>query len=164
MCADGSPLTLGDRTRHPLSWLLPKVERPSDQRLRWRFRLSGSQSALTLLWAAGCFYRMVALAANASEIHRNSCQAPTTVDRRRPSNTSPACTEHEKTPLCRVFWLRGRDLNLRPPGYEPGELPDCSTPPVHTTERPRAGSTVHPRSYCRPLPITRARTASNFRF
>ncbi len=24
--------------------------------------------------------------------------------------------------------LRGRDLNPRPPGYEPGELPGCSTP------------------------------------
>ena len=25
-------------------------------------------------------------------------------------------------------WLRGRDLNSRPSGYEPDELPDCSTP------------------------------------
>ncbi len=28
-----------------------------------------------------------------------------------------------------VKWVRGRDLNPRPAGYEPAELPDCSTPP-----------------------------------
>ena len=30
----------------------------------------------------------------------------------------------------RKNWLRGLDLNQRPSGYEPDELPDCSTPHV----------------------------------
>ena len=33
---------------------------------------------------------------------------------------------HRCKPL--KFGLRGQDLNLRPSGYEPDELPDCSTP------------------------------------
>ncbi len=30
--------------------------------------------------------------------------------------------------IMHLAWLRGRDLNPRPLGYEPNELPDCSTP------------------------------------
>ena len=43
---------------------------------------------------------------------------------------------------CRSQWLRGRDLNPRPLGYEPNELPDCSTPrqkKENTTFRSRMG-------------------------
>src|ERR1700723_1654781 len=33
----------------------------------------------------------------------------------------------DRAHTCRTEW-RGEDLNLRPSGYEPDELPDCSTP------------------------------------
>src|SRR4029078_4540823 len=32
------------------------------------------------------------------------------------------------TSRCKLKWLRGEDLTLRPLGYEPNELPGCSTP------------------------------------
>ena len=43
----------------------------------------------------------------------------------------PALCQTELRPHDKHFhegWLRGRDLNPRPLGYEPNELPDCSTP------------------------------------
>jgi hypothetical protein len=38
-------------------------------------------------------------------------------------------------------WLRGRDLNPRPLGYEPNELPDCSTPRQSLCPTPRPPTT-----------------------
>src|SRR5213080_2102436 len=34
------------------------------------------------------------------------------------------------------LWLRGVDLNHRPLGYEPNELPDCSTPRTDNNNPP----------------------------
>ena len=36
--------------------------------------------------------------------------------------------ETAPTAVSTLRQLRGQDLNLRPSGYEPDELPDCSTP------------------------------------
>ena len=38
-------------------------------------------------------------------------------------------------------WLRGVDLNHRPLGYEPNELPDCSTPRFDDNNRFSRGQT-----------------------
>jgi hypothetical protein len=38
-------------------------------------------------------------------------------------------------------WLRGVDLNHRPLGYEPNELPDCSTPRIDHNNRPHTRQT-----------------------
>src|SRR5258708_5685194 len=38
-------------------------------------------------------------------------------------------------------WLRGRDLNPRPSGYEPDELPGCSTPRFFKETRNAISST-----------------------
>ena len=52
--------------------------------------------------------------------------------------------------------LRGPDLNQRPPGYEPGELPDCSTPRYKWRRKrdsnPRG--TFIPCRFSRPIPST----------
>jgi hypothetical protein len=39
-------------------------------------------------------------------------------------------------------WLRGLDLNQRPLGYEPNELPGCSTPHSQFSNHNSDGSTL----------------------
>jgi hypothetical protein len=44
-----------------------------------------------------------------------------------PSPDNVKGPETVEFPGLSIEW-RGQDLNLRPSGYEPDELPDCSTP------------------------------------
>ena len=51
----------------------------------------------------------------------------------RATSCQPRVNEQKERHLAsslsaRLRWLRGPDLNRRPSGYEPDELPDCSTP------------------------------------
>ena len=39
----------------------------------------------------------------------------------------PCVVQPSSTSTVAEVLLRGKDLNPRPPGYEPGELPNCST-------------------------------------
>ena len=58
-------------------------------------------------------------------------QRTTLLDRHCPIDTAQRCltkASYENRNLSGVFWMRGVDLNHRPPGYEPDELPGCSTP------------------------------------
>src|SRR5690349_16222467 len=52
-----------------------------------------------------------------------------------PSRPCRRTREPGRSPKSAFGWLRGVDLNHRPLGYEPNELPDCSTPHSHRSVR-----------------------------
>src|SRR5271157_5845977 len=57
-----------------------------------------------------------------------------TQEKRLPAATEGVCNQE-------LVWLRGVDLNHRPLGYEPNELPDCSTPQIDDNVCTTSGQT-----------------------
>ncbi len=78
------------------------------------------------LFVASCladsFDRYGACTTPASATGSGAMQAPTSTARR---SHNPARKKH--LPKQVPIWVQGPDLNRRPPGYEPDELPSCST-------------------------------------
>src|SRR5437763_1221231 len=64
---------------------------------------------------------MAATPSAKASIFRTTASAPTRSERAQKSPLESGLSG----------WLRGQDLNLRPSGYEPDELPGCSTPPIN---------------------------------
>ena len=63
-----------------------------------------------------------------------------------------------------IMWVQGRDLNPRPPGYEPDELPNCSTLRylIGAGDRDRTGTGLKSHRILSPgrLPVPPLRRAS----
>ena len=62
------------------------------------------------------------------EIEIKKCPEPESNQRHEDFQSSALPTELSGHKTFLSLELRGQDLNLRPSGYEPDELPNCSTP------------------------------------
>src|SRR5699024_10754458 len=62
-----------------------------------------------------------------------------------------SCEKQKKSPLsswkAAILWLREEDSNLRPPGYEPDELPTALSRDIGAGDRGRTGTGLLPRDF-----------------
>src|SRR5213594_1802460 len=76
-----------------------------------------------------------------------------------PNLKTPPSALRWRSAVRRQIWLRGKDLNLRPSGYEPDELPDCSTPqPFPLIE----GAAFSSKRDCFANPVVASRKSANY--
>ena len=62
------------------------------------------------------------------KVRHKKCPEPESNQRHEDFQSSALPTELSGHLSKLLLELRGQDLNLRPSGYEPDELPDCSIP------------------------------------
>src|SRR5215471_14587712 len=89
---------------------------------RWDTPASSSPSTPTAIFRAGGRKRATAT--------RRPCGMPGKNPKRMFAKRSQLRVKRREVAMQPIekIWLRGVDLNHRPLGYEPNELPDCSTP------------------------------------
>ena len=70
------------------------------------------------------------------ELKKGCSRQPFSVDLASAVLNGPfwTCARSAKARNLMILWLRGLDLNQRPLGYEPNELPGCSTPHLNTNK------------------------------
>ena len=126
-----------DETRHACRNDTPWGDRPAEDGLRSVFSVNGIEIADSSAKAVSCDWvysmerdqtRRVSgerMRFGYGSKRKGFFARPGTCLRQK-CRRIPAIKKPPEGGYC--IWSRGLDLNQRPPGYEPGELPDCSTP------------------------------------
>ena len=158
----------------PCTAAFPVTMEPRVTVTRWRIKSDCSRGSRKKMVAGAGFEPMVSPVGSVGPEHSPLARRPLRVMSRRSEarrSQIQVLLRNEKFQpthkgFAGILWLRGQDLNLRPSGYEPDELPNCSIPRCKYKWRrkrdsnPRAG---YPTSrFSRPVPSTRLGYFSNF--